>query len=62
MLVVPSLLEKSDNPSCGGADALTLLRLHYRPLRVCSVGASRHCIRRARNLNRRIFAKRLFCL
>jgi hypothetical protein len=40
-----------DNSSCGGVDALTSLRLHYRSLRICSVGAPRHRIHRAHNLN-----------
>ena len=51
-----SLLKNSNNSFCGGANALTSLRLHHRSLRICSVGAPRHCIRRARNLNRRNFS------
>src|SRR5947209_15720789 len=46
-----SLLKNYNNPSCGGADALTSLLLPYRSLRICSVVAPRHRIRRAHNLN-----------
>src|SRR5213075_633125 len=51
-----SLLKNYNNSSCGGADALTSLLLPYRSLRICSVVAPRHRIRRAHNLNCRSFS------
>ena len=44
------------NSFCGGADALTSLRLPHRSLRICSVGAPSHCIHHARKLNSRNFS------
>src|SRR5947207_14949372 len=52
-----SLLKNYNHSSCGGADALTSLLLPYRSLRICSVVAPRHRIRRAHNLNCRSFSK-----
>jgi hypothetical protein len=46
-----SLLKNSRSSSCGGADALTSFRLHYRSLRICAVGGPSHHKRHARNLN-----------
>ena len=51
-----SLLKNCNRSSCGGADALTSLRLPYRSLRICAVGVPRHRIRRAHNLNSRSFS------
>jgi len=51
-----SLLKNSNHSFCSGANALTSLRLHYRSLRICSVGAPRHYIRRARKLTVRNFS------
>ena len=50
-----SLLKNSTHSFCGVANALTSLRLHHRSLRICSVCAPRHCVRRAHKLNRRSF-------
>src|SRR5947207_3489751 len=51
-----SLLKNYNHSSCGGADALTSLLLPYRSLRICSVLAPRHRVRRAHNLNCRSFS------
>src|SRR5205814_8359046 len=50
------LSKNYNNSSCGGADALTSLLLPYRSLRICSVVAPRHRIRRAHNLQCRSFS------
>jgi hypothetical protein len=56
MGIVGSRLKKHSNPYCGGAEALTSLLLPHRSLRICSVVAPRHRIRRARNLKCRNFS------